>query len=156
MKMDLIDRSLLQFIPEDSRITVNELSKKLLLSPLSIRKRLQRLERNGTIQDFTVILSPDAIGKSVKAIIQIANLKIKTQQFEEIIKGEKDILECHRITGINSYFMKTAFSSIKQLEAFINRLSLYGKVNTSLIIASPVSHQISLPKTEYLQPIKNE
>ncbi|MEH7320579.1 winged helix-turn-helix transcriptional regulator, partial [Priestia megaterium] len=33
--MDLIDRSLLQFIKEDSRITVNELSKKLLLSQLS-------------------------------------------------------------------------------------------------------------------------
>jgi Lrp/AsnC family leucine-responsive transcriptional regulator len=82
MKVDLIDRSLLQFIQEDSRITVNELSKKLLLSPLSIRKRLQRLEKNGTIQGFTVILSLDAIGKSVKAIIQIANLKIKTQQFE--------------------------------------------------------------------------
>lgn len=45
MKMDLIDRSLLQFIQEDSRITVNELSKKLLLSPLGIRKRLQRLEK---------------------------------------------------------------------------------------------------------------
>jgi len=156
MKMDLIDCSLLQFIQEDSRITVNELSKRLLLSQLSIRKRLQRLEKNGIIQGFTVIISPDAIGKSVKAIIQIANLKIKTQQFEEIIKGEKDILECHRITGINSYFMKTAFSSIKQLEAFTNRLSLYGKVDTSLIIASPVSHQISLPKTEYLQPSKNE
>ncbi|MED4240483.1 hypothetical protein [Priestia megaterium] len=60
------------------------------------------------------------------------------------------------MTGINSYFMKTAFSSIKQLEAFTNRFSLYGKVDTSLIIASPVSHQISIPKTEYLQPIKNE
>lgn len=155
MKMDLIDRSLLQFIQEDSRITVHELSKKLLLSPLSIKKTTT-FRKNGTIQGFTVILSPNAIGKSVKAIIQIANLKIKTQQFEEIIKGEKDILECHRITGINSYFMKTAFSSIKQLEAFTNRLSLYGKVDTSLIIASPVSHQISLPKTEYLQPSKNE
>jgi Lrp/AsnC family transcriptional regulator, leucine-responsive regulatory protein len=156
MKMDLIDCSLLQFIQEDSRITVNELSKRLLLSQLSIRKRLQRLEEDGVIKGFTVIISPDAIGKSVKAIIQIANLKIKTQQFEEIIKGEKDILECHRITGINSYFMKTAVSSIKQLEDFSNRLSLYGKVNTSLIINSPVSHRISLPKTKYLQPIKNE
>ncbi|WP_393959508.1 Lrp/AsnC family transcriptional regulator [Priestia megaterium] len=153
--MDLIDRSLLQFIQEDSRITVNELSEKLLLSQLSIRKRLQRLEKNGVIQGFMVIIPPDAIGKSVKAIIQIENLKIKTQQFEEIIKEEKDILECHRITRINSFFIKTAVSSIKQLEDFTNRLTLYGKVNTSLIIASPVSHQILLPKTEYLQPIKN-
>ncbi|MBY0093393.1 AsnC family transcriptional regulator [Priestia aryabhattai] len=38
--MDLIDCSLLQFIQEDSRITVNELSKRLLLSQLSIRKRV--------------------------------------------------------------------------------------------------------------------
>ena len=146
--MDEIDRKLLELLQEDARITIIELSKKLNLSRPSVNERLRRLQENGVIQGFTARISAEAIGKGTIVIIQIGNLKIECRRFEELIKGETDILECHRVTGTNSYFLKAAVATIKDLEALVDRLIPYGQLNTSVVLSSPILSRPLLPVTD--------
>ncbi|MCV2523281.1 Lrp/AsnC family transcriptional regulator [Bacillus velezensis] len=146
--MDEIDRKLLELLQEDARITIIELSKKLNLSRPSVNERLRRLQENGVIQGFTARISAEAIGKGTIVIIQIGNLKIECRRFEELIKGETDILECHRVTGTNSYFLKAAVATMKDLEALVDRLIPYGQLNTSVVLSSPILSRPLLPVTD--------
>ncbi|MFT4399998.1 Lrp/AsnC family transcriptional regulator [Bacillus sp. SW14] len=143
--MDGIDRKLLELLQEDARITIIELSKKLNLSRPSVNERLRRLQENGVIQGFTARVSAEAIGKGTIVIIQIGNLKIECRRFEELIKAETDILECHRVTGTNSYFLKAAVATMKDLEALVDRLIPYGQLNTSVVLSSPILSRPLLP-----------
>lgn len=143
--MDGIDRKILELLQEDSRITIIHLSKKLNLSRPSVNERLRRLQENGVIQGFTARISPEKIGKSTLVIIQIGNLKIECRRFEEMINEETDILECHRVTGANSYFMKAAVASVKDLEALVDRLIPFGQLNTSVVLSSPIPYRPLLP-----------
>ncbi|BDG82320.1 Lrp/AsnC family transcriptional regulator [Bacillus sp. PK3-037] len=145
--MDGIDRKLLELLQEDARITIIELSKKLNLSRPSVNDRLRRLQENGVIQGFTARVSAEAIGKGTIVIIQIGNLKIECRRFEELIKEETDILECHRVTGTNSYFLKAAVATMKDLEALVDRLIPYGQLNTSVVLSSPILSRPLLPVT---------
>ncbi|MEC1434784.1 Lrp/AsnC family transcriptional regulator [Bacillus spizizenii] len=146
--MDEIDRKLLELLQEDARITIIELSKKLNLSRPSVNERLRRLQENGVIQGFTARVSAEAIGKGTIVIIQIGNLKIECRKFEELIKEETDILECHRVTGTNSYFLKAAVATMKDLEALVDRLIPYGQLNTSVVLSSPILSRPLLPVTD--------
>ncbi|TQR27706.1 Lrp/AsnC family transcriptional regulator [Lysinibacillus sphaericus] len=146
--MDDIDRKLIELLQEDGRITIIQLSKKLNLSRPSVNERLRRLQENGVIQGFTARVSPENIGKSTLVIIQIGNLKIECHRFEEMIKEETDILECHRVTGTNSYFIKAAVASMKDLEAFVDRLIPFGQLNTSVVLSSPILYRPLLPVEE--------
>jgi Lrp/AsnC family leucine-responsive transcriptional regulator len=148
MEMDEIDGKLLELLQEDARITIIELSKKLNLSRPSVNERLRRLQENGVIQGFTARVSAEAIGKGTIVIIQIGNLKIECSRFEELIKEETDILECHRVTGTNSYFLKAAVATMKDLEALVDRLIPYGQLNTSVVLSSPILSRPLLPVTD--------
>lgn len=147
--MDGIDRKILELLQEDSRITIIHLSKKLNLSRPSVNERLRRLQENGVIQGFTARISPEKIGKNTLVIIQIGNLKIECRRFEEMINEETDILECHRVTGANSYFMKAAVASVKDLEALVDRLIPFGQLNTSVVLSSPIPYRPLLPDDNY-------
>lgn len=146
--MDKIDKKLLELLQENARITIIELSKKLNLSRPSVNERLRRLQDNGVIQGFTARVSAEAIGKGTIVIIQIGNLKIECRRFEEVIKEETDILECHRVTGTNSYFLKAAVATMKDLEALVDRLIPYGQLNTSVVLSSPILSRPLLPVTD--------
>ncbi|MBU5263493.1 Lrp/AsnC family transcriptional regulator [Bacillus atrophaeus] len=146
--MDKIDRKILELLQEDARITIIELSKKLNLSRPSVNERLRRLQENDVIQGFTARVSAEAIGKGTIVIIQIGNLKIECRRFEELIKEETDILECHRVTGTNSYFLKAAVATMKDLEALVDRLIPYGQLNTSVVLSSPILSRPLLPVTD--------
>ncbi|PRS03876.1 Lrp/AsnC family transcriptional regulator [Bacillus atrophaeus] len=146
--MDEIDKKLLELLQENARITIIELSKKLNLSRPSVNERLRRLQDNGVIQGFTARVSAEAIGKGTIVIIQIGNLKIECRRFEELIKEETDILECHRVTGTNSYFLKAAVATMKDLEALVDRLIPYGQLNTSVVLSSPILSRPLLPVTD--------
>jgi Lrp/AsnC family transcriptional regulator, leucine-responsive regulatory protein len=146
--MDHIDRKILEILQDDGRISIIQLSKKLHLSRPSTNERLHRLHDKGVIQGFTARVSPEMVGKGMLVFIQIGNLKMECRKFEEVVQEEADVLECHRVTGLNSYVMKVAVASRKDLEAFVDRLILYGQVNTSVVLSSPIPYSTILPKNE--------
>jgi len=147
--MDKIDISLLKILQEDARITVSELSKQLALSRPSVAERLHRLQERGIIEGFSARVSPAALGRNTLLIIQISDLKIPAQQWENMIAEEKDVLECHRVTGHIGYVIKAAVNGMDGLRALVDRLMNYSNyVNTSVILTSPVSYRLIVPTEE--------
>ncbi len=55
-KVDLKDRKLLSLLAEDSRLTLNQLADKVMLSRDAVRYRIQRLEKLGVVQQFVPLL----------------------------------------------------------------------------------------------------
>ena len=144
--MDQIDVALLKLLQEDGRMTVSELSKRLNLSRPSISERLLRLQERGVILSFRAIVSPEAVGRGTLLMIQMSDLKISAQEFEQRIKDEPDVIECHRVTGPIGYIIKAAVEGMDGLRFMVDRLMVYGNVNTSVVLTSPVSNRHILPR----------
>lgn len=56
-KVDLKDRKILSLLSEDSRLTLNQIASKVLLSRDAVRYRIQRLQKLGVIQQFVPLLN---------------------------------------------------------------------------------------------------
>lgn len=144
--MDQMDRTLLQLLQEDGRMTVSELSKRLALSRPSISERMLRLQERGVITGFGARVSPAAVGRNIQLIIQMSELKVFPTEFEKRIMNDDEIIECHRVTGTVSYILKAAVTGMDALSELVERLMPFGNVNTSVILSSPVMNRSILPK----------
>lgn len=143
--LDKFDAKIIELLQIDGRMSVLQLSKELNLSRTSINERLKKLQDNEIIQGFTAKVQPEAVGKGIVVLIEVSNVKVQCEKFESIVQKEKDIIECHRVTGHNSYFMKANLSSMKQVGELIDRLIPYATLNTSVVLSSPVQNKAIVP-----------
>ncbi|MGE7887044.1 Lrp/AsnC family transcriptional regulator [Bacillus cereus] len=139
--MDEIDKKITLLLQEDARMTITEMTEHLHLSRPSVTERLKRLQDTGIIEKYTARISLDTIGKSIQAFLRIENLEIPCKKFEEKIYEEHRILECHRVTGESSYYLKVAVYSMKELEELIDIVIPFGTVKTSMILSSPIPYR---------------
>lgn len=146
--MDNIDHKIIELLQDDGRITIIEMSKQLNLSRPSVNERIRKLQDSGVIEGFTARISPEGVGKHLSAVIQICNIKLTCTGFEDMLKNESDITECHKTTGAMSYMVKADVASKKDLENLVDRLSQHAHLNVSLILSSPIHDRPILPAYE--------
>lgn len=68
---DEIDMKILQMLEKDSRISFNEIAKKLKLSESAIRKRVIALQNRRVIKKFTIQVDPTKLGLHSVAIVGV-------------------------------------------------------------------------------------
>lgn len=144
--MDHIDIEMLEILQEDGRISVSDLSKKLNLSRPSVSERMMRLQEKGIIDHFSAVVSPEAVGRDTLLMIQVSELKETIPRFEKMIAEDTRVLECHRVTGEVSYFIKAAVEGMDSLRELVDTLISYGNINTSIVLKSPVERRKILPE----------
>ncbi|MFS0575243.1 Lrp/AsnC family transcriptional regulator [Sporosarcina sp. 179-K 3D1 HS] len=145
--MDELDLKLLTLLQMNSRVTVSELSKQLVLSRPSVSERLQRLQERGIIEDFTARVSLPAVGLEILLFIQVSELKRTPHEFEQMIKEELAVIECHRVTGTTNYILKAAVNNMASMSLLIDRLIPYGSLTTSIVLSSPVPYRLIQPES---------
>jgi Lrp/AsnC family transcriptional regulator, leucine-responsive regulatory protein len=59
------------------------------------------------------------------------------------------VLECHRVTGAESFMVQVAVRDVLHMEAVIDSMMPYVATNTSMILASPVPWNSILPAVRY-------
>lgn len=146
LAMDDLDIRMLKLLQENGRIAVSQLSQQLSLSRPSVSERLHRLQDKGIIKGFSARVDPAAVGRTILLFILVSDLRINPNEFEKIIENHPHILECHRVTGTVSYFLKAAVASMTSLQKLVDQFIPFSTVNTSIVLSSPVPYRSILPE----------
>lgn len=143
--MDEVSWQILRELQENARITFSELGRRVGLSPPAVAERVRGLEEAGIIAGYRAEVNLEKIGLPLLAYVRIATDERTCGQFSATVKGIPEILECHRVTGGDSYIVKAAVSTVQHLEDLLNRLNHYGQTVTALALSSPVRHRVVEP-----------
>ena len=127
MVIDSTDKKLLGLLQEDANISTSALAGKLHISQSPCWRRINRLEEQGIIQKRVAVLDREALGMSV-VVFATVNLNQTGRQnlieFEQMIKGHPEVLECYTMTGIWDYVLKIVTRDVRHYEDFVrNTLS---------------------------------
>ena len=136
--LDATDERLLAELQEDARLTNAELGRRVSLSPPAVSERLRRLERDGVVTGYRAEVDPRALGYTLGAILRIRPSARQLPKVAELARETPEVVECHRITGEDCFFMKLHLRDIEHLEEVLDRFILYGQTTTSIIQSSPV------------------
>jgi Lrp/AsnC family leucine-responsive transcriptional regulator len=144
--LDDTNRSLLAELQADARLTMAELGRRVGLSAPAVAERVQRLEQDGVIQGYRAQLSPRALGYSLSAILRIRPAPRELTKVADLARETPEVVECHRITGDDCYFMKLHVRDVEHLEEVIDGFAAFGQTTTSIMQSSPVpGRALSMP-----------
>ena len=139
--MVLIDPTNLRLIDElqsDARLSLAELGRRVGLSAPAVAERLARLEQDGTIRGYRAEVDPRALGYSLSVVIRVRPAPRELKKVAELAVRTPEVVECHRITGEDCYFMKAHVRDVTHMEEVIDVFAAYGQTTTSIVQSSPV------------------
>ncbi len=135
MKIDEIDLRILHELQLDSRLSIRELSKRVILSAPSVTERVRRLEDHHIIEGYTVCLNKKNLGCSIECIVEVTMRDGQYEKFKRFIKEYKYSEWCYRIAGAACFIVKLSVPSLEDMEQFINAVSTYALTETSIIFS---------------------
>ena len=120
--MDIIDKKLLQLLQHDTKKTTKELSLSLNLSVTAIYERIKKLEREGIIAKYVVLLDKEKVGKNFVVFCHlklIQHTKEFLNKFESEVVQLKEVLECHHVSGDYDYILKICVENMEEYREFM-------------------------------------
>jgi Lrp/AsnC family leucine-responsive transcriptional regulator len=136
--LDPTNRRILKELQAEARLSMAELGRRVSLSPPAVAERVQRLEKSGVITGYHAAVDPKALGFPLSAVVRVAPDSRQLQKIPEIARETPEVVECHRITGEDCFFLKLLLRSIDDLEDILDRFTPFGRTTTSLVHSSPV------------------
>ena len=143
--MDAIDRKILIELQEDARTSYAELGRRVGLTTPAIIERIKKLEDAQIIIGYGVEIDTAKIGLPVMAFIRMSITGVDYSKIIKVVKESKEVLECHRGTGGDSFIIKVAVASVEQLQTIIDKLTPYGITTTAIVLSSPVKKRVIEP-----------
>lgn len=122
--MDAIDRKIVRELQANGRLTNQELSERVNLSPSPCLRRVRNLEKSGVIGGYAAIVDQEAYGLPVTVFLQVRlerHSGESVRAFEEAIRRIDEIMECYLMAGDRDYLLKVVVASLADYEAFIRR-----------------------------------
>jgi len=139
---DEIDWKILYELQRDARTSYAELGRRIGLTTPAIIERVRKMEDAGIITGYRVEIDTSKVGLPVTAFIRMSITGVDYSHIIEVAQNSKEVLECHRGTGGDSFIMKVAVANVGHLQTLIDKLTPYGITTTSIVLSSPVRRGI--------------
>jgi Lrp/AsnC family leucine-responsive transcriptional regulator len=151
MKMDPLDRRILSELQENGRITNQELSEKVGLSPSPCLRRLRQLETSRVITAYVALVDPTQVGLEITAFVRVRLAEqgdSHLNTFENAVAQFPEVMECYLMTGDADYQLRVLVKDMGAFEDFLRhkltRISGVAQVTTSFALR-PVVYKTALP-----------
>lgn len=143
LKLDQIDRKVLEKLQSNAKITNAQLSKDIGLSPAPTLERVKKLEQSGIIKSYHAHLDPQKVGLGVTTFVQVTlvgHKKSTTEKFVEKIELIPEVIECHHITGSGDFLLKVISKDIASYQSLIlekiNEIEEVASTQTMVILST--------------------
>jgi Lrp/AsnC family transcriptional regulator, leucine-responsive regulatory protein len=93
------------------------------------------------IAGYRTEVSPAALGYMLAAIVRMRPAPRQIPKVADVARETPEVVECHRVTGEDCFYMKVHVRSVEHLEEVIDRFTPYGQTTTSIIQSSPVARR---------------
>lgn len=145
--MDDLDEKLITLLRHSGRRSISDLAIETGASRATVRARLERLEADGTILGYTVILRADTLEQAVRGVMMIAIEGHVTDKVVRQLSGLPEISQIHTTNGRWDLIVELQAASLADFDQVLRRIRLISGITnseTSLILSTPRSTRARL------------
>jgi Lrp/AsnC family leucine-responsive transcriptional regulator len=136
--LDPTDCELLSIVQEDARLSFREVGRRIGMSTPAVAERIRKLENAGVITGYSARVERSVLGQDIGAFLRLTASDLDFRRVTGLCGSLDAVVECHHVTGDDSFFIRVAVHSIAELEDVISRFRKIGDVRSSLVLSSPV------------------
>lgn len=122
--MDSKDRQILTELQADGRLTNQDLSERVNLSPSPCLRRVRLMEERGVITGYTAMVDQKAWGLPITVFIRIKlerHSDDAVHAFERAIMQMPKVMDCWLMTGRSDYMLRVIAADLDDYEQFVRR-----------------------------------
>jgi Lrp/AsnC family transcriptional regulator, leucine-responsive regulatory protein len=121
--LDQIDLKILYILQLDGRRRLAEIAQDVDLSTPAVMERVKKLEASGVIRGYQALIDGKKVGKDITAFIgvSIGNQR-DMDRFANQMTRYPDVLECHHVTGDESFILKVKAANTGALEKLLGEI----------------------------------
>jgi Lrp/AsnC family transcriptional regulator, leucine-responsive regulatory protein len=144
--IDPIDLKILFILQNQGRSRLADIADEVELSAPAVMERVKKLEATGVIKGYQALLDAKKVGKDITAFIgvSIGNQR-DIDKFATQMLRNPDVLECHHVTGDESFILKVKSADTTSLEKLLGEIrSVEGvtRTVTKVVLSTAKESQI--------------
>jgi len=136
--MDDLDRKILKLLSQNARMPVKDIAERIALTSPAVSSRIHKMEHEGVIGGYTVVLRQPGDDSRVDALISVAAKPAVRDELMELLQRSPEVLQCYHVTGDHSFLVKVSCANMAHLEHLIMSFQKLGQTSTQIILSTPV------------------
>ena len=122
-EIDDIDRQIVALLRENSRRSFQDIGSRVSLSAPAVKRRVDRLQREGVIRGYTALIDPRRFGWQTQAIVELTTEgRFSGADIRTAIRNHPEIAAAYTVAGQASAILIVRAEDTVHLEAVLERL----------------------------------
>jgi DNA-binding Lrp family transcriptional regulator len=120
--VDQVDRSILELLAQDARITNQRLAERVGIAPSTANARLRSLRERGVIRGFHAEVDLAALGRPLQALIAVrlaVHARDQIDDFTNAVRTLPGVVMVFHLTGVTDYLVWVAAADAQDLREFV-------------------------------------
>lgn len=126
------DQHLIALLQENARMPVSEIARHMSVSRTAAQMRLQKLERNGVIDGYTVRVSSEFLKNRVRALVMIKFPPGVRTEIESALSNISQLTALYSISGIYDFSAEISAGSVGELDKVIDTIGQIDGIEDTL------------------------
>lgn len=146
VKLDAIDRRILEELRDDGRITNVELARRVGISAPPCLRRVRALEEGGFIRGYHADLNGSELGYTLTVFAWVglhSQHESDLEAFEKLVRSWPMVRECHMLTGEADFILKVVARDWDNWQTFLTQ-QLTPAPNVASVKTAPVLRRSKL------------
>jgi DNA-binding Lrp family transcriptional regulator len=118
-RLDPIDSDIIVMLQKDGRRSFSEIAEAVKRTEVTIRRRVKRLQDEGYIKRFTVVLDPLKMGRRIRAVIRVKTAMKEAKVISEKLKSFHEVDEAYFLDGACGLMMMVTVDDLTELKTFL-------------------------------------
>lgn len=124
--MNRLDTEIISLLIKDGRLSYAEIARQLGVTRAHVRDRVQALLDGGSIEQFTAVIDPEKLGKSVSAFLDIKASPNAIEDVAQALADQPEVISLYIMSDMRSLHVHTLTDSSDSLLDFASR-QIYGR-----------------------------
>src|SRR5213592_2776725 len=121
--IDAVDRQIVALLREDARRSFQDIGGHVSLSAPAVKRRVDRLRREGVIRGFTTLIDPRRFGWQTQAIVELTTIgRFSGADILAAIRGHPEVAAAYTVAGEASAILIVRAEDTVNLEEVLERL----------------------------------
>lgn len=120
--LDQIDRKIIKALQDNARLSSQDLSDRVGISPSPCWRRVKALEEAGVITKYVTLVDPEALGLSISIFTSVSldkQIETALDTFQKAVRKRPEVMECYLMTGDFDYLLRVVVGSLHDYERFL-------------------------------------
>lgn len=121
--MDDVDRRIVALLRENARRSFQDIGRHVHLSAPAVKRRVDRLERDGVLLGYTAVIDPAAFGWHAAAFVDLyCEGNMPGAAIKRAVEREPGVVSAHTVAGEASALLHVMAEDTKALELSLERI----------------------------------